>query len=199
MSRKFILSVILAILAYNPIGAQEQNSKWDADKYTYINYKYGFIWHLNEDLDWKIQTVRQKDAIFAASVPGSFLVSYILATKLNSKSNDIWENHQEFLKGVIDNLSEDSGKTLIYSKKVLLQGKRAIKTKLGYNLDKDDRYKNSGITFSIISYSVVLNDNLVTFEVMFLNELEEELQKYELTIENTLFSGILLTKPELLK
>lgn len=196
---KSVLLVILFVTFCLHISAQEQDSKWEESQQTYINYKYGFIWHLNEELNWKLQPLRQKGSIFAASDSESHIVAYILTSKLGSKINDIWKNHQDFLRGISENIEQDSGIRLVYSKKVLLQGNHALKTKLSYSLSKDDRFQNDGIDYDIYQYCVLINGNCVMFNVMVLSGFEEELYKYNLTIENALFSGIVLTAPEQLK
>ena len=66
-------------------------------------------------------------------------------------------------------------------------------------MSKDDRFQNDGIDFDIYQYCVLINGNCVMFNIMVLSGLEEELYKYNLTIENALFGGIVLTTPEQLK
>ena len=79
---KSVLLVILFVTFCLHISAQEQDSKWEESQQTYINYKYGFIWHLNEEFNWKLQPLRQKGSIFAASDSESHIVAYILTSTI---------------------------------------------------------------------------------------------------------------------
>lgn len=165
----------------------------------YTNYTYGFYWRLDNEMSWVSQPLMQKDAIFGAVDMETNTVAYITASPMETDCSDIWLYESEIRKGQKEAYDESNGVNIIEMNKVVFAGKNALKTKLIYNLNNDDRFKDVGTQMIVVQYTVLLQGYGVTFSIMASQVLEESLNQYGLSIENVLFDGVVLTKPEQLK
>ena len=200
MGKKLLLIIIyVSILSVCHSNAQSMNDKWDENNKTYTNYTCGFYWNLHEDLLWTKQPLRQKDAVFGAVDIETRTVAYITATPIKASTNDIWSYESELRRGQKDAFKEITGAQIIETGKVIFAGKNALKTKVTYNLAQDDRFKNSDIKMLMVQYSILLQNYVVTFSVLATQDIENELNKYGLCIENVFFNGVVLTNPKQLK
>ena len=192
---KKLIFVILAFLLSSPVSSVAQNryGRWDEKGKAYLNYNYGFMWHLDPELSWEPQaSLFQRNAIFAAKDVETNIVVYITAIEGAGKGNDIWPMESEYRRGLYDGFKKygNSAKVLDF-KRCQLAGKHALKSKSLFIIKNDDRMLED-LYFIMIGYTILLHGNAITFQAMAPKELEDYLNEHGLSISNTLFNGILL-------
>ena len=199
MKNIFLFLILFVSSSHCFSNIRIDEGEWNEKDMIYTNYTYGFYWRLDNEMSWVSQPLMQKDAIFGAVDMETNTVAYITASPMETDCSDIWLYESEIRKGQKEAYDESNGVNIIEMNKVVFAGKNALKTKLIYNLNNDDRFKDVRTQMIVVQYTVLLQGYGVTFSIMASQVLEESLNQYGLSIENVLFNGVVLTKPEQLK
>lgn len=203
--KNFFVLIFITIFIGLPSNAEETlKDKWDSENHIYTNYTCCFYWILNGEFDWVQQPLMQKDAIFGAVDLDTRIVAYITATKMESNissDNSCWEQEyeSEYYRGLEDTSKKLGNVKVVEEKRVYLANKKALKTKMTYYVHGDDQNGGKDMQLSTTVYHVLHQGYGISFSIMVLKEIEDELAKLGLTIESTMFAGITFVMPDSLK
>lgn len=131
------------------------SERWDANKYSYSNYKYGFGWTLPSDFSWEKIEGHEKHTVFRVQ-GGPFTV--FVNINQNNHSSDLWSIYDKFTSMVeqLDIEVEKKTGELNYERtfqKVNLCGQHAVKS-TNKRYFKDDRY-SSPMEYYVETYYLV--------------------------------------------
>lgn len=135
--------------------ADTRSERWDATKYSYSNYKYGFGWTLPSEFSWEKMDGHEKHTVFRVE-GGPFTV--FVNVNQNDSSPDLWTIYDKFTS-IIEKLDVEIEKKtgeINYERtfqKVNLCGQHAVKS-TNKRYFKDDRY-SSPLEYYIETYYLI--------------------------------------------
>ena len=136
-------------------NANFSSERWDANKYSYSNYIYGFGWSLPSEYSWGKVAGHEKHTVFRAE--GAPFTVFVNVNQ-NDHSSDLWNIYDKFTSTVeqLDIEIEKKTGEINYERtfqKVNMCGQHAIKS-TNKRYFKDDRY-NTPLEFYVETYYLI--------------------------------------------